>query len=256
MFSTAPKDSDRCSSTGARKLILPLKGDNHHGHKFIFLCGLHRSGTSPLFKILRDHPQISGFRETGVPEDEGQHLQTVVPPALAFGGPGRFGFAADAHLTEESALVNLANKQRLFEEWARHWNLEREYLLEKSPPNLIRTRFLQALFPSSYFVVIVRHPIAVSLATLKWTRTRLDSLLEHWLHCHRIFESDRPYLNRVLLVRYEDLIHDGAQTLQVIFDFLGIRRSTMLPLDPHGNERYFAAWRQYLKTKNGQVVFR
>ncbi|MEI2612689.1 MAG: hypothetical protein V9G20_28950 [Candidatus Promineifilaceae bacterium] len=57
-------------------------------HQFIFIGGLHRSGTSILFKTLRDHPQISGFYNTQVPEDEGQHLQTVIPPAKAFGGPG------------------------------------------------------------------------------------------------------------------------------------------------------------------------
>ena len=48
--------------------------------KIILVCGLHRSGTSLLFQILRDHPDISGFRNTGVNQDEGQHLQSVYLP--------------------------------------------------------------------------------------------------------------------------------------------------------------------------------
>lgn len=60
--------------------------------KFIFLAGHHRSGTSLLHEIIREHPAISGFRNTGVPEDEGQHLQSVFKPANSFGGPGKYIF--------------------------------------------------------------------------------------------------------------------------------------------------------------------
>jgi hypothetical protein len=64
--------------------------------------------------------------------------------------------------------VTPENRQKLFEEWSRYWDVSKPYLLEKSPPNLIRTRFLQAMFPSSYFVVLLRHPIPVALATQPW----------------------------------------------------------------------------------------
>ena len=163
-------------------------------YRFIFLCGLHRSGTSPLFQILREHPEISGFRNTGVPEDEGQHLQTVFPPATIHGGPGRFGLMREAHLTEDSDLLTPENKLKLFKEWSRHWDLTKPNLLEKSPPNLIKTRFLQSVFPNSYFIVILRHPVAVSLATWKWARCSLESLTAHWVRCHEIFERDRSHL--------------------------------------------------------------
>jgi hypothetical protein len=225
-------------------------------HKFIFLCGLHRSGTSPLFRILREHPQISGFSNTGVPEDEGQHLQTVFPAAKVYGGPGKFGFAPAAHLTEHSDLITPENKKRLFEEWSRHWDLSRRFLLEKSPPNIIRGRFLQAIFPNAYFIIIARHPIAVSLATWKWARCSLDSLMEHWLHCHRLFEHDRPRLERTLLVKYEDLIQATEPALNQAFEFLGVRAHASPPLDPGGNARYFSAWRSLSTGKKGAALCR
>jgi hypothetical protein len=212
-------------------------------HKFIFLCGLHRSGTSPLFRILRDHPEISGFRNTGVPEDEGQHLQTIFPAAKTYGGPGRFGFAQQAHLTEKSRLVTSENREKLFADWAKYWDLTKSNLLEKSPPNLIQTRFLQALFPNTYFIVILRHPIAVSLATSKWTNWSLDSLVQHWVHCHDLFELDRPYLNRVLIIRYEDLIQSTTISVGQICEFLDLKPHVPTSLDSTGNDRYFRSWR-------------
>ena len=225
-------------------------------YKFVFLCGLHRSGTSPLFQILRDHPEISGFRNTGVPEEEGQHLQTVFQPAKAYGGPGRFGFAPEAHLTEESALITPESRQKLFEEWSKHWDLTKPCLLEKSPPNLVRTRFLQAMFPGSHFVVISRHPIAVSLATWKWARCSLESLMEHWLHCHRLFEEDRPHLRHARMIKYEDLIRATEQELKQIYRFLGLALQVSTPLNPAGNERYFDVWRKLSGETKGRDLCR
>jgi len=224
-------------------------------HRFIFLCGLHRSGTSPLFRILREHPHISGFANTGVPEDEGQHLQTVFPPAIALGGPGRFGFSRRAHLTEKSSLITPDNREKLFSEWARYWDLRRPCLLEKSPPNLIRTRFLQAMFPNSYFVVITRHPIAVALATRKWTPLNLSPLIDHWLHCHVLFETDRRHVRNVLIVRYEELIERTQCQLSQIYRFLGLVPHKGPDLNSTGNDHYFAIWKRLRETKSSRGVF-
>jgi len=128
--------------------------ESRQEHTFVFLGGLHRSGTTLLARLLAAHPEVSGFSETGVPADEGQHLQTVYPPARAFGGPGRFAFRGESHLTESSPLVSEENARRLLADWGRHWDMTKPVLVEKSPPNLIRMRFLQALFPEA--VILVR----------------------------------------------------------------------------------------------------
>jgi hypothetical protein len=212
-------------------------------HRFVFLAGLHRSGTTLLARLLAAHPQVSGFSDTGAPADEGQHLQTVYPAAKIWGGPGRFGFAPEAHFTEEQATEEQARK--LFEEWSPHWDLSRPVLLEKSPPNLLKTRFLQALFPGSTFVVVLRHPIAVSLATAKWRRTRrYGRLVEHWLRCHEIFEADRARLERVHVIRYEDLVREPEPVLRGVFEFLELDAiPPSEPVEAGANERYFAQWR-------------
>ena len=213
-------------------------------HRFVFLAGLHRSGTTLLARLLAAHPQVSGFSGTGVDADEGQHLQSVYPAAKVWGGPGRFGFAPEAHFTEEEASEEKA--RTLFEEWSPHWDLSRPVLLEKSPPNLLKTRFLQALFPGSAFVVITRHPIPVSIPTARWRGTRrYDRMFEHWLRCHTLFKADREHLDRVHVLTYERLVRDPAGVLRGIFEFLEVDPiPPSEPVEGGANEKYFRQWRE------------
>ena len=64
----------------------PAHGEPRH----LFICGLHRSGTSPLHRLLRAQPGVSGMADPRAKEDEGQYLQQAVPIGEAFGGPGQF----------------------------------------------------------------------------------------------------------------------------------------------------------------------
>jgi hypothetical protein len=215
-------------------------------HQLVFLAGLHRSGTTLLARLLAAHPEVSGFSDTGVPADEGQHLQTIYPAAKEYGGPGRFGFAPESHLTEASPLATEESARALFAEWSQHWDLSRHVLVEKSPPNLLKTRFLQALFPGSAFVVIVRHPIPVSIPTARWRGTRrYDRMFAHWLRCHALFAADRERLDRVHVLTYEQLVRDPAGVVSRIFEFLELDPIPPgEPVEPGANERYFGQWRE------------
>ncbi len=228
-------------------------------HTFIFIGGLHRSGTSLLARCLADHSATSGFHDTGVPEDEGQHLQTVFPRASAFGGPGEFGFAPAMHLTESSSLVSDASRRLLWEQWSRHWDVSRSHLVEKSPPNLIKSRFLQAMFPSSCFIFILRHPVAVAGATKKWKRrTSLARLVEHWVVCHEIMRQDLPRLQRAKVIHYEHLVTRPAAILADLFRFAGLEPvEVSREVKPDVNESYFRQWEAWKREFfNGRSIRR
>ncbi|HYV16566.1 MAG TPA: sulfotransferase [Conexibacter sp.] len=220
------------------------------GERLVFVAGLHRSGTTPLARWLVASPHVAGLRDTGVWEDEGQHLQDLLPTAIDHGGPGRFAFARGMHEVETSPRATPALARRLVEAWTPYWDLERPLLLEKSPPNLLRTRLLQALFPGAAFVVVIRHPVAVALATEKWIRrparwVAAPSLLRHWLRAHELFLADAPRLERLIVVRYEELTADPGAVLRRVGAFLGLSEPPPVPADvTHGaDDGYFAAWR-------------
>jgi len=213
-------------------------------NKFVFVGGLHRSGTSILFKCLRDHPMVSGFEGTGVPEDEGQHLQSVFSPARAYGGGSRFGFYPEAHLTETSSLMNLQNRDRLWSEWKQYWDISKPFLLEKSPPNLIRTRFLQAMFPGAYFVIIMRHPIAYACPRQSESKIKgIYSLLKHWIVCHEILMNDSSHIKNLFVIKYEEFVSDPEMHLGRIYAFLRCPpHPTHQTVKSDINQKYFAAW--------------
>jgi len=214
-------------------------------HKFIFICGLHRSGTSLLYKILKNQKTISGFKNTTAIEDEGQHLQSVFNAANKHGGPGKFGFDKDSFLNEKSEIIKKENKYKLFSEWSKYWDLSKEYLIEKSPPNLVRTLFLQAMFPNSYFITIYRHPAATSLATKKWSKTSHYSLIKHWLVCHNQYLEDKKTLKNSLDVNYEDLTDNPKETLKIIGDFLNTQIILSENTIKKGvNDKYLSLWQK------------
>lgn len=210
------------------------------GSRHVFVGGLHRSGTTPLTRVLGTHPEISGLAGTGVSEDEGQHMQDVYPRIRAYGGMGRFANAPKAHLTAASPLATPENAARLYAAWEPYWDTDKRLLVEKSPGNLITTTFLQALFPGSAMIIVIRHPVAVALAMQKWNplllarngrrRTTLPSLVRHWLRAHEVLRGDAPSVERLHVVRYEDLVADPVERLGEIARFLNLTS----PLDASG----------------------
>jgi Sulfotransferase family len=210
--------------------------------KYVFVCGMARSGTSLLGRNIARFDDCTGFKNTGVPEDEGQFLQDIYLTASSYGGSSRVGFDRRAHRTESSSLLREENVTRLKESWNRYWEAEKSICIEKTPENLLMTRFLQSAFPNSYFVVIRRHPVPVSIAGQRWkvNMTSLDSLFRHWLTCYDLFENDRKYLRRVYELKYEDYVQNQAKYHEEIAAFIG----TTVPEPPDKDTfRYVTQWR-------------
>jgi hypothetical protein len=216
--------------------------------QLVFVGGLHRSGTTLLARLLASHPDATGLSKTGVPEDEGQHIQDVYPAAERHGGTGRFALKANAHLTETSPLATPENAQRMWNSWRPYWDSDKQFLVEKSPPNIVMGRFLQQLYPRAAFVFIVRHPVTVTLATRKWRkRTSLSRLMSNWFRAHERTAGDLEHLQRVRTVSYEWLIADPASVLGELTEFLSMPGVVdTSSVDAGGSTHYEEEWKALL----------
>ncbi len=243
--------------------------DDHRGptmcERHVFVGGLHRSGTSLVTRMLASAEGATGLVGTGFMEDEGHYLHDVVPSVREFGGPGRFAFDDRSHLTAPISGLSEAHRQ-LTEAWNPFWgDPSAQIRVEKSPQNLLQSRFLQAVFPDASFVMVVRHPAAVALATRKWTgmgpagarrfmpKRTLHSLIEHWVVAHERFDADRTFLKDVTVVRFEDVVADPTIVSEQLFGHLGLapRSNGARPpaaLDP----TYRHQWRRWLGSPIGR----
>ena len=204
--------------------IFPYKGDETR-RKYVFIGGSPRSGTSLLGRNIARMENCTGLKNTGVFEDEGQFLQNVYDVASKYGGSSRCAFDPRIHRTEASDLLTPENIQRLKASWQPYWDNSKKIFVEKTPENFLMTRFLQAAFANSYFVVIKRHPVPVSIAGQRWSVniTSLDKMFQHWLLCYKIFEQDKKYLRHVYELRYEDYVDNPDKYHQEIAAFIGTR---------------------------------
>jgi len=188
-------------------------------YKWIFLVGCYNSGTTLLSRILEQHPQIAGL------PDEGQFLTKELVTPREVDVPRLWA-------EKEKIFVIADNEKEKAKIVRRDWQknaskVKAKYVLEKSPPNIVRMLWLQKNFPNAHFIHIVRNGYAVSLGIEEKVRNLYgyrDNLLgkaaNQWGRSCEVFQRDMTKLNKVLEISYEELSEDLQKTLIKITDFL------------------------------------
>ena len=190
-------------------------------HRYVFVGGLHRSGTSLVARIVGGLPGVASIRGADVPEDEGAYLQGAIPHTARHGAPMHFAADPEQHLIEGCRWDRLEVRERMEADWA-PWFGPGPWRVEKSPVNLVRTRLLQQLFPRAQFVLVLRHPQAVAAAVAKWVDRPAGALVDHWIEAHRVVAGDLPFLHAALVLRYEDLVARPDAVRRALAAFLSV----------------------------------
>lgn len=206
-------------------VAVPAPGNDTR--KYLFVGGAHGSGTSLFYKLLGQRDEFSCFHDTRVVEDEGQKLQDVYPTASRLGGPCRYA-TNDGAFLDAALPATAAVGTRLLKRWTPWWNTSRPILAEKSPPDAIHSRWLQAAFRgrSTAFVFILKHPYSIVLSgSSAWeercrrTPGDVDVYLENWLRIYGKLEADVAHLRKAFLLRFEDWL-SSAEHARDVFDRL------------------------------------
>jgi hypothetical protein len=190
--------------------------------RFVFVAGLHRTGTSLLARIIAAHPAVSAIENAPVPENEGCYLQGAIPHTALDGRPGHYATDPLQHHTEQSPWNTLETQRRLLSDWGGWFDPDKPWWLEKSPINLTRMRLYQQLFPTAQFIVILRHPQLMAAALGKWVTDEPAALLRYGIDAYDTVAQDLPILHASLVLRYEDLVSRPDAVRRAVFAFLSL----------------------------------
>jgi hypothetical protein len=152
--------------------------------------------------------------------NEGQYLTSALPLPRDYGVPRRFAERLDIfHWTETN---DPAPALRIQYDWARHFQARPGILLEKSPPNTLRSRWLQHNFRPSRFLAITRHPYAVCEGIRRREGHSILEAARHWVLANEWMLDDITHLEHCLFMTYEDLCFRPQHYLQQVRAFLGL----------------------------------
>ena len=173
--------------------------------KWVFVVGCYNSGTTLLAELLGRHSKISAL------PTEGHFITDQLVKDYDIGLPRMWVDREDIFRMDETSQG--PDVVRLKKEWGSRLDLKNPVLLEKSPPNGARTRWLQANFENPYFVAIVRNGYAVSAGIRKKAephhlaggRWPIQMAAHQWARSNEVLLEDADTCERVHWVRYEDL---------------------------------------------------
>jgi Sulfotransferase family len=253
----------RDSSSAAVKFRAP------GNHRFLFVGGLQRSGTTPLMRALSEFEDVSHLGERHFdsapsywPMFEGKFAQSVLPypnerytlfDGGAHAGPtgrqcsvtmsGQVKPWGARRPTERWSGVNDVNAEKLWSEWSRGWDLSRRWLMAKSPEDLLMTRAIGELLKPSRFLIVVRHPAVVAMAQSKWASSHAPgehnyaALIENWVQCHRYVRHDVGVRgDNVRIVYYEHFRDHAEELYELIAQWLGIGLKSRVEIRRHAIE--------------------
>ncbi len=184
--------------------------------KWVFIVGCYNSGTTLLHDLLGSHPQI------GTMPSEGQFLTDQLPTPMSLGLPRLWALAPERFSMDEETAGRV-DLLRLKKQWGACYNdPRRPVLLEKTPTNAARTRWLQRHFENAHFIGIIRNGYAVVEGIHRKEGHSLEQGSQQWQRSNDIMLRDFEHLTHKLMVRYEDLTDTPDATLRDILAFLGL----------------------------------
>jgi protein O-GlcNAc transferase len=149
---------------------------------YIFVSGFGHGGTSLMASILGSHP--------------------------------------DTHLIPYETRWFLTEKlsDRELKEYAK--NIDKPYIIEKTPMHVRKIRGISELFPDSHFVIMVRNPLDVVASQYK----RHGDIHKAISRCQEDYDAiaNVKSMGHVHIVRYEDLVSNTESVIRGICGDVGL----------------------------------
>lgn len=106
--------------------------------------------------------------------------------------------------------------------WESYWDKGKPVWLEKSPPNLIRTRDIRAHFQPVKFIVMVRNPYAQAEGLMRRNHFTARRAANFSMMCLRRQLENARQLEDTLVMTYEALVQDPAEVCAKLAAFMPV----------------------------------
>ncbi len=190
--------------------------------KWVFIVGCYNSGTTLLHEILASNERIGSMPW------EGQFYQDQLPIPAHYGLSRLWALEPERFILSGNEKTDI-DLDKLKRQWGGAFNdLSRDILIEKTPINAGRMKWLQKNFDNAYFIAIVRDGYAVSEGIRRKQGHSLADAAKQWCVSNRIMLDDLKEISNKLIITYEELSDDSNKTINKIAKFIGIEECGLL----------------------------
>ncbi|MGK0388366.1 MAG: hypothetical protein ACI94Y_001094 [Maribacter sp.] len=176
---------------------------NEVENKYLFILSAPSSGSTLLNELISTSSSVSVNNPFGT--REGQTLPTI--RKVMFDHKRRWDVALDF------------DWEIIKKEWRKYWDTTKSVLLEKSPPNIIRTTSINKVFPNSHFIILYRNPYAQCESLIRRYKQTPKSAAEFALRSLE-YQRKNQLLPNSISISYEDLTNTPEESKRRISEFL------------------------------------
>ncbi|MGE0187551.1 MAG: sulfotransferase [Hyphomonadaceae bacterium] len=219
----APYDAAREEGFVTLVQSLPPRGEGWASDEPIFVCGLPRSGTTLVDRILSSHPDVMSAGEIG---------NFAQAHKLLSGSATRLTLDADTYA--RSASIDAAQLGRIYIDSTRPLTGARPRFVDKAPSSYLLARAIHAALPNARIVCVRRHPLDSVLSNYKQIFP-IDDRYYDYVYAletaaHKVVQFDAILhalkttlpADRFLDLRYEDLVANQDARTRELVAFCGL----------------------------------
>ena len=104
--------------------------------------------------------------------------------------------------------------------WESHWDNNKSVLVEKSPPNIIRTNDILAHFQPVKFIIMVRNPYAHCEGLMRRNNWKVTRAANFSMMCLRTQLDNARALESSQVLTYESLVQNPALACKQLTNFM------------------------------------